>query len=106
MKLILFTALSLLLMCQPSYAWYGSRTQSSLTASLDAVAASDDLRSVGVYNTGWKHGYFSFLKFKQKDRASDPVFADEASYGVVYVSLDNHIYYRHASGGVTTQLDA
>lgn len=81
-------------------AWLGTRSSSGVTASPDVVAASTDVHNVGTSSLVWQNGYFSRLRFSEKSEAASNV----ASFGQVWVSTDNNLYFTNDSG-TTTRLN-
>jgi len=83
----------LLAACQ--IGWFGPTKSTGTIASPDVVANSSDTHSIGKSTAIWRHGYFSFLKMSEH---SGNEITNTSSFGVIYVSTDNLLYYVNDSG--------
>lgn len=80
--------------------WYGPKTSNALTASQDVVANSSDTHAVGTSANYWRRGFFAY--HYMSEHLNPP--AAVSSFGVVWVSTDNHLYFTNDSGS-STQID-
>ena len=92
MKLISFVFIALLAFS--NIAWYSPRTSTNLTASQDVLASSTDTHSVGTSGNIWKNSYLRREYIKE----SGPTPTTIASFGVVWVSTDNNLYFTNDAG--------
>lgn len=96
MKKVFYLIGLLLLTC----GWYSPSNPSQQVASMDVLAVSTDSASVGNSTDVWLNSYIR----RQRMPYSATAPTNIASFGTVWASTDNHVYYTDATG-TTTKMD-
>jgi len=85
----------LLLLSVAHIGWFGPKTSTGTIASQDVYANSSDTHSIGTSSNYWKNGYFAYLKMSEHTANE---ISNTPSFGVIFVSSDNFLYYVNDSG--------
>jgi len=81
--------------------WPTPLPTSNFVASQDVLATSSDSHDVGKSGTNWLNGFFKNIRFSERGEAPSTI----SSYGTVYVSIDNELYYQN-DAGTSTRISA
>ena len=90
----LFSLILIILIGFSNIGWFSPRTSTNLTASQDVLASSSDTHNVGTSGNIWKNSYLRREYIKE----SGPAPTTIASFGVVWVSTDNNLYFTNDAG--------
>jgi len=81
------------------FAWPVPAPSSKFIASQDIIATSSDSHAIGSSSVFWRSTFSRNLYLPERAEAPSVI----ASFGVVWASTDNHVYFRN-DAGTTTRL--
>ena len=80
-----------------AWAWFTPRPTTQFTASMDVQAPSTDTHAVGTETVYWRNGYFRHQNLRYRTGAPTQI----SSYGILWASNDNTLWFTDAAGTST-----